>query len=593
MLRTHTCGELTEKNVGQEVTLCGWVDTKRDHGGLIFIDLRDRYGRTQLVLPLEAPVVHEGGFKSDDPAFIFKSEDCIRVTGKVQKRPKGTENLKLPTGLVEVLITGYKTLNSCNPLPFEVTKSHETNEELRLQYRYLDLRNPEVQKNIFVRHKICQVIRRTLDQHDFIEVETPILTKSTPEGARDYLVPSRVNQGEFYALPQSPQLFKQILMVSGFDRYFQIAKCFRDEDLRADRQPEFTQLDMEMSFLEENDLFSIVEHVLKDIFKEVKSISLKIPFPRRSYEEAACRYGSDKPDLRFGLPIEDISSYFKQTEFKIFKEALAKKEGRILSLTLSKPGEVSRKDTDDLIAFAKAEGAGGLAFFKAEQNQWDSPIAKFFDSKLQSEVIQAMKISSGDLVLIVADEKEKARKVMGALRTHLAKLKKLVQKGEFHFSWVTDFPLFKWSEEEKRWESEHHPFTAPNEEDWKKYKDSNELGKIRARAYDLVLNGSEIASGSVRIHNEGRQKEIFKTIGLSEKEAESRFGFLLKAFKFGAPPHGGIALGLDRLAALILGLESIREVIAFPKNQKAVDPMTEAPSPVNEKQLKELGIKIR
>ena len=593
MLRTHTCGELTEKNVGQEVTLCGWVDTKRDHGGLIFIDLRDRYGRTQLVLPLEAPVVHEGGFKSDDPAFIFKSEDCIRVTGKVQKRPKGTENLKLPTGLVEVLITGYKTLNSCNPLPFEVTKSHETNEELRLQYRYLDLRNPEVQKNIFVRHKICQVIRRTLDQHDFIEVETPILTKSTPEGARDYLVPSRVNQGEFYALPQSPQLFKQILMVSGFDRYFQIAKCFRDEDLRADRQPEFTQLDMEMSFLEENDLFSIVEHVLKDIFKEVKSISLKIPFPRLSYEEAAGRYGSDKPDLRFGLPIEDISSYFKQTEFKIFKEALAKKEGRILSLTLSKPGEVSRKDTDDLIAFAKAEGAGGLAFFKAEQNQWDSPIAKFFDSKLQSEVIQAMKISSGDLVLIVADEKEKARKVMGALRTHLAKLKKLVQKGEFHFSWVTDFPLFKWSEEEKRWESEHHPFTAPNEEDWKKYKDSNELGKIRARAYDLVLNGSEIASGSVRIHNEGRQKEIFKTIGLSEKEAESRFGFLLKAFKFGAPPHGGIALGLDRLAALILGLESIREVIAFPKNQKAVDPMTEAPSPVNEKQLKELGIKIR
>ena len=525
---------------------------------------------------------------------LLSSEDCIRIKGKVRRRPKGTENLNLSTGLIEVAVEEKsEILNSCDPLPFEVTKSHETNEELRLQYRYLDLRNPEVQKNIFVRHKICQVIRRALDQHDFIEVETPILTKSTPEGARDYLVPSRVNQGEFYALPQSPQLFKQILMVSGFDRYFQIAKCFRDEDLRADRQPEFTQLDMEMSFLEENDLFSIVEQVLKEVFKETKGISLKTPFPRLSYEEAAGRYGSDKPDLRFGLPIEDVSSYFKQTEFKIFKEALAKKEGRILSLTLSKPGEVSRKDTDDLIAFAKTEGASGLAYFKADQDKWDSPIAKFFDPKLQSEVIRALKISSGDLVLIVADEKEKARKVMGALRTHLAKSKKLVQKEDFHFSWVTDFPLFKWNEEEKRWESEHHPFTAPNEEDWKKYKESNELGKIHSRAYDLVLNGSEIASGSVRIHNEGRQKEIFKTIGLSEKEAESRFGFLLKAFKFGAPPHGGIALGLDRLAALILGLESIREVIAFPKNQKAADPMTDAPSPVNEKQLKELGIKIR
>ncbi len=584
MLRTHTCGELTEKNIGEVVTLCGWVDTVRDHGGVTFIDLRDRYGKTQFVFVSGSKLT----------PGLLSSEDCIKIKGKVRRRPKGTENLNLSTGLIEIAVEEEsEVLNACDPLPFEVTKSHETNEELRMQYRYLDLRNPEVQKNIFVRHKICQVIRRTLDQHDFIEVETPILTKSTPEGARDYLVPSRVNQGEFYALPQSPQLFKQILMVSGFDRYFQIAKCFRDEDLRADRQPEFTQLDMEMSFLEENDLFSIVEQVLKEIFKEVKGVSLKTPFPRLSYEEAAGRYGSDKPDLRFGLPIEDISSYFKQTEFKIFKEALAKKEGRILSLTLLKPGEVSRKDTDDLIAFAKTEGAGGLAFFKVEQNQWDSPIAKFFDSKLQSEVIRALKISSGDLVLIVADEKEKARKVMGALRTHLGKWKKLVQKEEFHFNWVTDFPLFKYNEEEKRWESEHHPFTAPNEEDWKKYKGSNELGKIRSRAYDLVLNGSEIASGSVRIHSEGRQKEIFETIGLSKKEAESRFGFLLKAFKFGAPPHGGIALGLDRLVTLILGLQSIREVIAFPKNQKAADPMTDAPSPVNEKQLKELGIKIR
>ena len=585
MLRTHTCGELTEKEVGKEIVLCGWIDTCRDHGGVTFLDLRDRYGKTQ--------VVASAKFQEEIHKGLFKPEDCARIQGKVRLRPKGTENPKLLTGRIEIVESVGELLNPCDPLPFEVTKSAETNEELRMQYRYLDLRNPEIQKNLFVRHKICQIIRRALDKHGFIEVETPILTKSTPEGARDYLVPSRVNQGEFYALPQSPQLFKQILMVSGFDRYFQIAKCFRDEDLRADRQPEFTQLDMEMSFLEENDLFSVVEEVLKEIFKEIKGASLKVPFPRLSYEEAAGLYGSDKPDLRFDLPIADLSSYFKGTEFKIFKEALAKREGRVLSLTLPKPGEVSRKDIDGLTAFAKNEGAAGLAYFKADGQKLDSPIVKFFDPKLQVEVIQALQVSSGDLILIVADEKEKARKVLGALRTHLAKWKKLANKQEFHFSWVTDFPLFKWNEEEKRWDSEHHPFTSPNEEDWKKFSGSKDLEKIRSRAYDLVLNGNEIASGSVRIHSEARQKEIFDTIGLSKQEAESRFGFLLKAFRFGAPPHGGIALGIDRLVTILLGLESIREVIAFPKNQKAVDPMTDAPSPVSEKQLKELGIKIR
>ncbi len=575
MLRTHTCGELTEKNIGEKVTLCGWVDTVRDHGGLVFLDLRDRFGKTQIVF---------SGKITD-----YKSEDCVQVKGTVRARPKGTENPKISTGKIEIADTTITTLSVSNPLPFEVTKSTETNEELRMKYRYLDLRNPEVQRNLFIRHRIYQVIRNTLDKFNFIEVETPILTKSTPEGARDYLVPSRVNQGEFYALPQSPQLFKQILMVSGFDRYFQIAKCFRDEDLRADRQPEFTQLDMEMSFLEENDLFRIVEEVLKEIFKEVLNKELKTPFLRFSYQEAIEKYGSDKPDLRFGLPIEDLSNVFQNSNFKVFQDALNKKNGAILAIGLK--AQASRKDIDDLTEFAKSEGALGLAYFKGD-DLTDSPIAKFFNSDHVSALRNRFK-SSEDLVLIVADERVKAQKVLGSLRLYISKWKKLVAPGTFHFSWVMNFPLLKYNEEEKRWDSEHHPFTSPNEEDWKKYRKSGEWGKIRSRAYDLVLNGNEIASGSIRIHNRELQKEIFETIGLDEKEASERFGFLLKAFEFGPPPHGGIALGIDRVITILLGLESIREVIAFPKNQKAVDPMTDAPSPVNERQLKELGIKIR
>ncbi|MBI3252936.1 MAG: aspartate--tRNA ligase [Candidatus Omnitrophica bacterium] len=580
MLRTHTCGELTEKNIGQTVTLCGWVDTVRDHGGLVFMDLRDRYGKTQLV---------RSGAVTD-----YKSEDCVQVTGTVRARPKGTENLKLVTGKIEVASDAVKVLSAGAPLPFEVQKSRQTNEDLRLQYRYLDLRNPDVQKNLFTRHRVCQTIRRVLDKRDFIEVETPILTKSTPEGARDYLVPSRVNQGEFFALPQSPQLFKQILMVSGFDRYFQIAKCFRDEDLRADRQPEFTQLDMEMSFLEEDDLFGVVEETLKEILKDTPGLSLKTPFPRLTYQEAMNRFGSDKPDLRFGMEIKEVGTMVGKSEFKIFEDVIAAGGGVVAGICLSGGGDISRKDIDGLIEFSKAEGASGLAYFKVTSaSALDSPIAKFFPAVSQAELVNLFGAKPGDLLLLIADQKPKTLKVLGALRLHAAKWKNIIPGGVFNFSWVTDFPLFKYNEEEKRWDSEHHPFTAPNEADWKKFKPSGEFGKIRSRAYDLVLNGSEIASGSVRIHDEALQKEIFETIGLNAKEAAARFGFLLKAFEFGAPPHGGIALGIDRILAILLGLDSIREVIAFPKNQKAVCPMTGAPSPVSDRQLKELGIKIR
>ncbi len=577
MLRTHTCGELTEKNIGEKVALSGWVDTVRDHGGLVFLDLRDRYGKTQIVF---------SGTVTD-----YKSEYCIRVQGTVQARPKGTENSKISTGKIEVADTTIEILSISNPLPFEVTKSTETNEELRMKYRYLDLRNPAVQKNLFLRHRVYQIIRRSFDKHGFIEVETPILTKSTPEGARDYLVPSRVNQGEFYALPQSPQLFKQILMVSGFDRYFQIAKCFRDEDLRADRQPEFTQLDVEMSFLDESDLFAIIEETCKAIWKETIGFDLA-PFTHLTYQDAIARYGSDKPDLRFGLEFGDASDIVKNCEFKVFKDTVAKEKGAVIGICVPKP-EASRKDIDNLTEFVKGEGALGLAYFKVEAGKLDSPIAKFVDEAAQKKLIDLFKANPGDLLLFIADDRKKTLKVLGALRLQVSKWKNWVKPGTFHFSWVTDFPLFQWNEEDKRWDSEHHPFTCPNLEDWKKYKPSGELGKVRSRAYDLVLNGNEIASGSVRIHSRELQKEIFDTIGLSEEDINARFAFLLKAFEFGAPPHGGVALGIDRVLTILLGLDSIREVIAFPKNQKAQDPMTDAPSPVHEKQLRETGIKIR
>ena len=586
--RTHNCGELTEKHIGQSVTLCGWTDSDRDHGGILFIDLRDRYGKTQLIIDPKV-AKYEGTTRP-------KTEECLQITGTVRQRPKGTENTKIPTGMIEIGVEKLVLLSASQTPPFEVLKSSDTNEDLRMQYRYLDLRNPAVQKNLFVRHKIYQAIRRSLDKEDFIEVETPILTKSTPEGARDYLVPSRVNQGEFYALPQSPQLFKQILMVSGFDRYFQIAKCFRDEDLRADRQPEFTQLDMEMAFIKEDDIFAVVERVLTAIFKDVFGKELTTPFPRLSYHDAMTSYGTDKPDLRFGVKITDVDALVKKSEFKVFKEA-----PYVLGLCLPKM-DASRKDIDTLTEFAKTEGAGGLAYFKAEGGKLESPIAKFFSPDILEELRKKFDAKDGDLLVFAADARTKAEKVLGAIRLHVSKQKGWGKADTFHFSWITEFPLFKWNEEEKRWDSEHHPFTSPNLEDWEKYYSAasrvgaiheSPLHRIGSSAYDLVLNGNELASGSIRIHNRDIQREIFRLIGLDEKEAESRFGFLLKAFEYGPPPHGGIALGIDRMVTLFLGLSSIREVIAFPKNQKAVDPMTSAPSPVAEKQLKDLGIKLR
>ncbi len=578
MLRTHTCGELTEKNIGQNVTLSGWVDTVRDHGGVTFIDVRDRYGKTQVVAGQGAQ---------------FKSEEVVRVTGTVERRPQGTENSKLPTGQIEITKATVELLNSCQALPFEVTKSQETNEELRMTYRYLDLRNPSVQKNLFARHKIYQVMRQSLDKHNFIEVETPILTKSTPEGARDYLVPSRVNQGEFYALPQSPQLFKQILMVSGFDRYFQIAKCFRDEDLRADRQPEFTQLDLEMSFIDEKDLFVVVEDVMKNVFKEVMGRDLKTPFVQLTYQDAMAKYGSDKPDLRFGMEIKELSSAVKGCEFKIFNEAVSAPKSGVFAIVLSGGAAIPRSEIDALTEFVKAEGAGGLAYFKVTEAGLEAPIAKFFKPEMLAEIKKVSGANAGDMIFFAAGDRHKSLKILGALRLHLGKTKKLMKADEFHFSWVIDFPLFAYDAEEKRWASEHHPFTSPNVEDWKKFKSDGNHEPVRSRAYDLVLNGNEIASGSIRIHSEAMQKEIFEAIGLAPEEIQKRFGFLLKAFQFGAPPHGGAALGIDRVLTILLGLDSIREVIAFPKNQKAVCPMTEAPSQASERQLKEVGIKLR
>lgn len=580
--RTHTCGELSEKNISKEVVLSGWVDSQRDHGGILFVDLRDRYGKTQLVLD---PKV------AQFPAL--KTEETLQVKGRVERRPKGTENSKIPTGQIEIQVKEAKLLSTCQTTPFEVSKSQDTNEDLRMQYRYLDLRNPSVQKNLFARHKMYQSIRRTLDAEDFIEVETPILTKSTPEGARDYLVPSRVNQGEFYALPQSPQLFKQLLMVSGFDRYFQIAKCFRDEDLRADRQPEFTQLDMEMSFVKQEDIFEVVERIMKNIFKDVLGKDLTTPFSRLSYRDAMSLYGTDKPDLRFDVKIQDVTDIVRQAEFKVFKDMAAQPKGAVLALCIPK-AEASRKDIDTLTEFSKTEGAGGLAYFKVEKDKLEAPIAKFFSAQILEEIKKKTNASDGDLIVFAADEQSKARKILGAVRLFASRWKGWTKPGAFHFSWITDFPLFKMNEEDGTFGSEHHPFTSPDIEHWAKFQ-SGQIGleEISSSAYDLVLNGNELASGSIRIHDKSVQREIFRLIGLDKEEAEKRFGFLLHAFEYGPPPHGGLAFGIDRLVTILLGLTSIREVIAFPKNQKAVDPMTDAPSVVEERQLKELGIKLR
>jgi aspartyl-tRNA synthetase len=582
--RTHTCGELRASDVGKIVTLNGWVDRRRDLGGLIFIDLRDRYGKTQVVF---SPQHNDQAYQI---AKELKSEFVISVTGKVERRPKGAENPSLPTGEIDVLADEVQILSKSETPPFLIEDDINVSEELRLKYRYLDLRRPIMQSNLITRHRMAQVVRRYFDENGFIEIETSFLVKSTPEGARDFLVPSRLHPGKFYALPQSPQLYKQILMVAGFDRYFQIVRCFRDEDLRADRQPEFTQIDVEMSFVTEEDVFNIVEGLIFRLMKEIKGIEIQLPFPRIPYVEAIEKYGTDKPDLRFDLEIVNATDIFKTTEFKVFREAI-ENGGVICGLNLPGCANFSRKQIDELTNFVKDLGAGGLVHFKVENGEVESPVAKYFTKISLQKLKERMSSRDGDLMILISDQPQKVYSILGSLRLEMGRRLNLIDEEQFRFAWIVDFPLLEWDEEENRWVSVHHPFTSPKLEDL--HLLDSDPGKVRARAYDLVLNGNEIAGGSIRIHDAELQRKIFKLLGISDEEARKKFGFLLEAFKYGAPPHGGIAFGFDRLVMLFTGMKSIRDVIAFPKTSSALSLMDEAPSEVDPKQLDELHIQVK
>jgi len=580
--RTHGCGALRSQDAGQVVTLMGWAYRRRDHGGLVFIDLRDREGLTQCVFnPSTAGDAHAR-------AEAVRSEFVLAVRGTVSARPAGTENPKLATGAVEVQVSEVKILNESRPLPFQLEDDAEIDETLRLKYRYLDMRRPHVLHAFQVRDQVCRAVRDYLHAEGFLEVETPFLTRSTPEGARDFLVPSRLQAGSFYALPQSPQLFKQLLMVAGFERYFQIVRCFRDEDLRRDRQPEFTQIDIETSFLDRDDFLPIVEGLVAEVWRAVKGVELARPFPRIGYDEAIGRYGSDKPDLRFGLELADCSALFAGSEFQAFAQTVAG-GGAVKGLRVPGAGGMSRKELDDLTAEAKQAGAKGLVWIKVSPEGVQSPVAKFMTS-IQGRLLETLGAAPGDLLLLVADVPAVAATVLGRLRVDLARRFGLIPADRDVFAWVIDFPLVEWNADEKRWDAVHHPFTAPRDEDLPLLE--SDPGKARAKAYDLVLNGQEAAGGSIRIHQPSVQERVFGLIGISKEEGRARFGFLLDALEFGAPPMGGIAFGLDRLAANLMGQESIREVIAFPKTQKGTCPLTDAPAPVDAKQLRELGIRV-
>ncbi len=580
--RSHTCGELRPQHVGQTVTLMGWAFRRRDHGGLIFVDLRDRNGLTQCVFnPATAPVAHAR-------AQEVRSEFVLAVVGAVQRRPPGTENPKLPTGEVEVQVSVVKILSESKPLPFPLEEEVEVDEAVRLKYRYLDLRRPAVYRNFVIRDQVCRAVRDYLHAHGFLEVETPFLTRSTPEGARDFLVPSRLTRGSFYALPQSPQLFKQLLMVAGVERYFQIVRCFRDEDLRRDRQPEFTQIDIETSFLDRDEFLPIIEGMLAEVFKRVRGIEIPTPFPRLTYEEAIARFGSDKPDLRVGLELADCSDVFRAAEFQAFAQVVTA-GGVVKGLRNPGGGGMSRKELDELVEMAKSFGAKGLVWAKVTPDGVQSPAARFLEP-LRPALLSRLGAGPGDLLLLVADQMPLAATVVGRLRQELAQRLSLIPPDQFRMVWVIDFPLVEWSEEERRWNAVHHPFTAPRDEDLPLL--DTDPGRARAKAYDLVINGQEAAGGSLRIHQLSVQEKLFKLLGIAPQEARARFGFLLEALEFGAPPMGGIAVGLDRLVALLAGEESIREVIAFPKTQKGTCPLTEAPAPVDPGQLKDLGIRL-
>jgi aspartyl-tRNA synthetase len=580
--RTHMCGELRAAHVGQTVTLMGWAGRRRDHGGLIFVDLRDREGLTQCVFnPATSGEAHAA-------AQGVRVEFVLAVVGTVQRRPPGTENPKLPTGEVEVQVGHLKILNESKPLPFPLEDEGTVDEAVRLKYRYLDMRRPQVLRNFLIRDRICRAVRDYLHGQGFLEVETPFLTRSTPEGARDFLVPSRLSRGNFYALPQSPQLFKQLLMVAGFERYFQIVRCFRDEDLRKDRQPEFTQIDIETSFLDRDEFLPIVEGMLVEVFKRVGGIDLPAPFPRLAYDEAMARFGSDKPDLRFGLELSDCSDLFKAAEFQAFAQVVAA-GGAVKGLRVPGGGGMSRKDLDDLTETAKGHGAKGLVWVKVNPDGLQSPVARFLEP-VKAQLLSRLAAAPGDLLLLVGDRMPLAAAVLGRLRQEIAQRLNLVPPQEFRVCWVLDFPLVEWNEEERRWDAVHHPFTAPGDQDLPLL--DTDPGSARAKAYDLVINGQEAAGGSIRIHQPSVQEKLFKLLGIAPQEARARFGFLLEALEFGAPPMGGIAAGLDRLVALLAGEESIREVIAFPKTQKGTCPLTDAPAPVDPGQLKDLGIRL-
>ena len=584
MHRSCGCGEVKDNDSGKVLTLAGWVQRRRDHGGLIFIDLRDRTGLVQLVF---SPQYGEEAFhKAED----VRNEYVVAVVGKVRERSEETINPHMKTGRLEVVVSEMRVLNKAKTPPFYIEDGVDVDENVRLRYRYLDLRRPEMQRNLIMRHKITHEMREFLDERGFLEIETPMLTKSTPEGARDYLVPSRVNPGKFYALPQSPQLFKQLLMVSGFERYFQVARCFRDEDLRADRQPEFTQLDMEVSFEDQDFILDLVEHMMQRVFKNVLDVDIQIPFQRITWTDAMNLYGSDKPDLRFDMHFYDISDLLRDTGFKVFRNVLDN-GGVVKAINVKGDAKIPRRELDGLVEYVGHYGAKGLAWIGFnEDGTLKCQITKFLGEDKIREIGRFCEAEKGDLILIIADKTKVVAQALGELRLEMGRRMNLIDPNEFCFRWVVDFPMFEYSEEEKRYVAEHHPFTAPRDEDVQYLLTNPE--KVYAKAYDMVLNGVEAGGGSLRIYQEDLQEKVFQAIGISKEEAEEKFGFLLKAFQYGAPPHEGLAFGLDRLVMLMLHRESIRDVIAFPKTQSAIDQMSEAPNVVTDKQLDELHIKL-
>mgnify|MGYP006289763293 CR=1 FL=1 len=584
MRRSHHCRELTAEAIGRDVVLMGWTQRRRDHGGVIFVDLRDREGITQVVFnPAVSPKVHE-------KAQVLRNEYVIAVRGRVEHRPEGMTNRQLFTGAIEVLVTELKILNAAKPPPFMIEDQVDASETIRLKHRHLDLRRPQLQKNLMLRHKATTSIRNYLDAEGFLDIETPVLTRSTPEGARDYLVPSRVNPGTFFALPQSPQIFKQLLMISGFDRYYQIVKCFRDEDLRADRQPEFTQIDMEMSFVGEEDVMAVSEGLMAAVFKDTLGLDLTPPFERLTYAEAIERFGLDKPDLRFGLELGEISDIAARSDFKVFADVV-KNGGIVKALNAKGCSNFSRKEIDDLTEYVAVYRAKGMAWIKVKEDAWQSPIAKFFSEEEKAALTERLDMAPGDIVFFVADQPKVVNESLGHLRRHLGHKLGLIDPQEFRFVWITHFPMMEYDENEKRYEALHHPFTAPLEEDMEGLATAPE--KVRSRAYDLVLNGTEIGGGSMRIHQPEVQNAVFQALGLPEAEYREKFGFLLDALESGAPPHGGIAFGLDRILSMLCGTESIRDVIAFPKTQRAACLLTNAPSEAAPAQLEELHLRIR